>query len=251
MINAKNPTPESKGDYAKCLDRYWLHASPNDVIGRALRTKGIWEPEVTRWLVNNIIPGSTCLDIGMNNGYYTELLAYLAGPDGQVISFEPRHDAIDRYLDAMQMNNYDDNADTEIHEIALSDHDGRASIRTLSSNEGASTLNDRFHFNVSPMDRVTTSSVKVSRLDSVLDVHVDFIKIDIEGSEPKAFAGFGPNVRQCPQIITELHPSHSPEFMDFLLDEYHVNTFAGTAYTMQQFEQLRFGHVTNVILTKR
>lgn len=47
------------------------------------------EPHVTEAFQRYVKAGDTCLDVGANIGYFSSLLAQLAGPTGEVLAFEP------------------------------------------------------------------------------------------------------------------------------------------------------------------
>lgn len=54
-----------------------------------LRRDGFWESWVTLGLAPLIAPGMRCWNIGASVGYYTAMMALLAGETGQVLAFEP------------------------------------------------------------------------------------------------------------------------------------------------------------------
>jgi FkbM family methyltransferase len=247
-MNIVNPKVVSQGDFVFCLDSFWVKAKENDVIGRSLRSRGLWEPEVTRWMHQNIQKGWSCLDIGMNNGYFTELLARLTGPTGKTTSFEPRRTAIEGYREAQKMNDYSNASNIEIHAVGLGKTETQTLIRTPKSNEGASTLLDDFHYQLPLREEINSEIVKVSRLDSLVTDSVDFAKIDIEGSEPDAFQGFGLVTDTCKAIITELHPSHPAEFIDFLASKYQIETLTGQPLPRKR---IPYGVVVNVLLRQK
>ncbi|HQZ83190.1 MAG TPA: hypothetical protein PLR83_08220 [Pyrinomonadaceae bacterium] len=50
---------------------------------------GEYEPAISAIAKRLIRKGDICLDVGANFGWYTTMMAMLAGPDGEVHSFEP------------------------------------------------------------------------------------------------------------------------------------------------------------------
>lgn len=247
-MNSTKPKPRANGDFVFCLDSFWVKAKQDDVIGQTLRSQAMWEPEVTRWMQANIQKGWSCLDIGMNNGYFTEVLARLAGDTGKVISFEPRTTAIDGYREAQNFNDYTNTAVIEIYPVGLASKPTQTIIRTPKSNEGASTLLDTFHYQLPNREKINTQKVSLVRLDTVITSSVDFIKIDIEGSEPDAFKGFGSLLNTCPIVLAELHPSHPDDFISFLYNEYQVQTLQGQPLKRPS---ITYGSVVNVLLRKK
>ena len=125
-----------------------------------------------------IKPGSVVYDIGANVGYFSMLASVLAGPDGQVFSFEPlpRNTA---YLRRHIALNHLDNI--EVIEAAVSDQAGEAFFVL-----GAS----------SAMGHLAESGeikVKIVTLDALIEkqaiVPPDYIKLDVEGAEYHALNG--------------------------------------------------------------
>ena len=71
-MNIDNPIPINEGPFTKVLDEFYLDTSyPYDkYVQDNCKKNGVWEPDLTKWMVNNIKPGWTCLDMGFNIGYY-------------------------------------------------------------------------------------------------------------------------------------------------------------------------------------
>ena len=51
--------------------------------------RGIYEQSLQQWLQQYVQPGAVCLDVGAAKGYFSLLMAKLAGPSGYVYAFEP------------------------------------------------------------------------------------------------------------------------------------------------------------------
>lgn len=58
-----------------------------------IKRKGIYEPEITKFICETINNNFNCIDIGANNGYYTVLMSMIGGPNSAVYSFEPMPDS--------------------------------------------------------------------------------------------------------------------------------------------------------------
>src|SRR5207245_2930011 len=54
-----------------------------------LYVTGVWEKDVTAYLMKLIESGMVVVDIGANVGYYTLLAAEKVGSHGKVLAFEP------------------------------------------------------------------------------------------------------------------------------------------------------------------
>jgi len=117
--------------------------------------------------------GGTVIDCGTSIGDHTETYATWVGPKGTVIGFEANPDVAECCA-----LNFATRPWVKIHNIGLSNDFGAASIN-LDPNVGASHLSEG-------------KDIKLAPLDSFMDEmkgRCDFIKVDIEGYEPRMIAG--------------------------------------------------------------
>ena len=153
------------------------------------------EPELA--VLTELVPrGGTAIDIGANQGVFAYALADIAD---RVIAIEPNPDYA-RFARWMLRNR------AEVHELALSDQCGRATLYVPLSDEGmvlhlAGNLK-RTH----PQFRHTkTYEVEVRTLDDLNFMDVRFIKADVEGSEREVLDGARATIaRDRPIILLEL-----------------------------------------------
>jgi FkbM family methyltransferase len=74
----------------RVLGKYLMYVSTSDsAIAPHLELNGIWEPWITMAIARHIKPGMRCCDIGACYGYYSVLMADLAGAGGYVEAWEP------------------------------------------------------------------------------------------------------------------------------------------------------------------
>ena len=72
------------------LGKYLVYADAQESgITPHLAMDGYWESWITLVLARTVRPGSHCLDIGANHGYFTLVMADAAGPNGRVVPVEP------------------------------------------------------------------------------------------------------------------------------------------------------------------
>lgn len=173
--------------------------NPADPVVSTALTLGVYETVETQILTSRVRPGMHVLDIGANVGYFTALLAQAVGPTGSVTAFEPEpvnHAVLSKTIAA--------NGFAHVHLVR-----GAVSEATGNSFLFLSELNQGDHRLYATAGRAKISVPNLS-LDSFLlpDVPIDFIKMDIQGSEGRALRGMRATLRRNPQvqILTEFWP---------------------------------------------
>jgi FkbM family methyltransferase len=145
---------------------------------------GTFEPQETSSVSRYLRPGMTFVDVGANVGYYTALAAKkVAGGGGRVVAFEPSPYAFERLGRMVQANRLEH---VTVVNAGLSDSSGKTKIYlgagsdnhspTMVAHEGANATDVR----------IVTLDEEAERLGLK---HLDLIKIDVEGHEPKVLAG--------------------------------------------------------------
>ena len=138
-------------------------------------------------------PGMVVLDIGANVGLMTRVFAGAVGKCGQVIAFEPDPTTMS-YL----RHNVKSLSQVECSATALSNEN---TVAKLHLNPRSGTSNSLI------ANEAAKNSVDVVciTLDSFLAergmLKPDFIKIDVEGAEPKVFAGMTETLARCPDLL--------------------------------------------------
>jgi FkbM family methyltransferase len=167
---------------------------PQEDLGHALWTTGVYELAVTEVLWRLADPGETVVDAGANIGYMTSVMASRVGPGGAVYAFEP-HPAvyarlvenIERWRDTMGWLH----VHASMH--ALSDRSGRARLYTdagFETNTGTASLGQR-----SPDARYR--DVALTTLDeAVPGKSISVLKVDVEGHEHNVLSGAVQRIRK-------------------------------------------------------
>ncbi len=168
-------------------------------IGRSLQAYGQYsEAEVQLWR-KFVKPGWKVVDAGANIGYYTMALASLVGPSGKVWAFEPFAPNLELLrVNTRRLKN------VKVIERALHDRPGvELPILTVDELQGApSKLLNYGGANVLR----GTDKVLATTLDHEINDRVDFIKMDIEGSEILALEGAKRLLSHRPVLYLEEHP---------------------------------------------
>jgi FkbM family methyltransferase len=152
-------------------------------IGSALSRIGIYDLAVSEALARLVDRGETVVDAGANIGYMTSLMAWRAGASGRVFSFEPNPVVLDRLQRNVQRWQLEPGfASIEVVPVALSDADGRATLRATVNFEhamGTASLTEH-----SAGETAVSWEVDTHRLDSYVgDRSVGMLKLDVEGHE--------------------------------------------------------------------
>jgi len=177
------------------------------------------EPEMLG-LRDLVKPGNVCFDIGAAAGLYTLELAKLAGPAGQVHSFEPvpfAHPMLTRLLGGRSSEN------VRHHQVALGVEPGKSAMSVPVGRHGPVTgrsfleagaagqgSNDEFRGQIGV-------NVEVQTLDGVCAAaeltRLDFIKIDVEGGELQVLKGGEASIERFrPALLVEIEDRHTARY---------------------------------------
>jgi len=234
------------------LNSFYLKTYEEDEhVSRMCRNQGFWEPEVTSWMTKNVKEGWTCLDVGSNIGYFTEVLSRLTGPSGRVIAFEPNQNILNDYKKIMEKNNYLECSPIELYNFGLSDENKAEKLIVPTWNIGGASV--KFNNFEVPEDWGVLE-VELKKYDdlSFSDIDVDFIKIDIEGSEPEAFYGMQKALKNCKLIVMELGYYHPIEFLKYISSKYHISMIDSEGETEIKIDKiLSENHHLNVALRRK
>jgi FkbM family methyltransferase len=170
---------------------------------------GGFESHITDILRNQIKPGSVCLDVGANIGYYSIFMANLCTPSGSVFAFEP----VDYNIKKIELNaSLNGLKNINIVNMALGE---KREILELNIYPEDSMLTGHNSFVVNETLKKDTShqkkQIEVISIDEWMSLNklenVDFVKVDIEGFESSFFKGAIELLKLKPVIFFE----HSSE----------------------------------------
>jgi FkbM family methyltransferase len=170
-----------------------LHEHPM-MVQMAMET---YEPAKLAMIRKHLKPGMTFIDAGANRGYFTLLAAELVGSTGRVISIEPAPENYQYLRRSIELNGY---THVQALPIALSDHDGSASLQILgrSTEHTLAPLKPQYK----DLPKVT---VQVRTLDSVVAEQqlkrVDMVKIDVQELELEVLRGAEQTLRANPRLV--------------------------------------------------
>lgn len=195
-----------------------FRVSLRDVVGRTILRREAYEPDLTRWLLDQFqqgVPG-VFVDIGANIGWYS-LQAARSTHVQRVVAVEP--DAGNHRL--LQANIARNGMEARIESVACAagSQSGLARLHQYkASNLGRhSLLSDHGHGG--SLVPVLTVDELLNRMD-LSDAPVAAIKIDVEGYEPWVLAGASVTLQRTQALLIELSPELSKagggDFADML-----------------------------------
>jgi FkbM family methyltransferase len=143
-------------------------------------------------LLKTLENDAVVLDIGANIGGYAELIlkeALINKINVQLHLFEPTRSCF-----SILTKKYSEVGNVILNNVGLSDVSERSKIYYDKEKSGLASLYQR-NLKSYSIELSQSEEVNVKRLDSYVEEkrinHIDFVKIDIEGHELKAFEGFG------------------------------------------------------------
>ena len=182
--------------------RFWL-LSGDQYVSPAMAT-GDYESIETAFVRRQVREGMAVVDVGANLGWFTAHLALLVGPNGRVDAFEPRSDVMDLLTKTIAENRL---ANVTTHNFALAHQNSQGQViwSVHDVNPGGTNL---VSSDFATPD-IIAQPVAVKTLDTCIPHRVDFIKIDVEGSELLVFKGAQRILSEDrPVILVEINPSN-------------------------------------------
>lgn len=178
---------------------------PVSIMGIALTRGGTYESGMIATLNASLTHGSTFVDLGANEGYFTVIGAGLCGPTGRVVAIEPQERLLPIISKNLHLNSL---LNTIVVNAAITDRPGQVTLHlTSNTNSGGSGLHRHTKY------PLPTQEVAAMTLEQLLDVQgvkvVDLLKVDIEGSEYEALLGSPRLFQECriKALALELHPT--------------------------------------------
>lgn len=154
-----------------------------------------FSPEITDVLKKNVKKGDTVVDIGAHIGYFTIILSDLVGNDGKVIAFEPNPITFSILKKNIETNSL---SNVILENLAISDIESEQYIKESNESAGSS------------IDKNYTDGIKINTitLDKYFEnKEINFIKMDVQGSEFNILNGGIKTFKKKPKCIIEIHPT--------------------------------------------
>jgi FkbM family methyltransferase len=189
----------------RTLGKYKHYVSESDIgLSPYIILDGFFEYAITEFVVRNVSPGMTVIDLGANYGYYTILMADLVGDIGKVYAFEPNPAALAAIGRSLRVNNFDRRVSLDRRAIWNCSNERV----TFHIPEVAAT-NARIVWpldsRLPPSDAGTpdagSATIETIALDDLPLSGVSFVKADIEGAEERLWQGGRRFFERNPDVI--------------------------------------------------
>ncbi|HEX8158518.1 MAG TPA: FkbM family methyltransferase [Solirubrobacteraceae bacterium] len=189
----------------------------------------MYEPAKHRALDQVLRPGMTFLDVGACKGDFTVFAAVRVGPLGRVVAIEPEPANV-RSLRMSIARNRVHNA--EVHEMALSDASGRGILHRIDVSAAIGGSSGWHSLLAGGAGERQELEIEIRTLDELLAhlgiLHVDVLKIDVEGWEVPVLRGARHTLGEIhPILLMDLHPDLgvNPGTIAEILHDHHYETF--------------------------
>lgn len=182
----------------------WIAGIRGDFVSNIIFEHGEWEPNVTKYLIDHVKPSETVIEVGANIGYYTTLLASIVGKDGKIYSYEANKQVFDLAVLSLRMNALERKG-VFIKNLAVSDRAGTIDLVCATHEDlvlgGVNLGGTHLKFPLEKTDEKIVSVQSVTLDEDLPDVkNVDWLRMDIEGSEVLALRGAKRIIESSPNL---------------------------------------------------
>lgn len=188
--------------YSRDLDGLPIWVNALDIsIGHSLILHNSYESPETALVKRMVNRSDVVVDVGANIGYYTLLAAKLIGSKGRVFAFEPEQYNFMLLGKNVEVNHFK-NVTSE--QIAIGENNGSLKLFVDFSNLGNHSEIQAQHYESFVVEKVSIDSYFKPRQ------RVDFVKIDVQGTEEHVLRGMRRVVSENPgiKIMLEVCPDY-------------------------------------------
>ncbi len=156
-----------------------LYPANNNAEKKLLFTPQYFDQEERAYLLANLTPDFTFVDVGADVGGYCLFVAAHAGPRARILAIEPQPDIFERLVYNIQQNTF---STVKALACAVADRDGTITLFVNPRNSGETSMRI-----VNAHARGRQVSVQARALAGLLKeerfTRVDAMKLDVEGAE--------------------------------------------------------------------
>ena len=177
----------------KLGSRFWIYQWRFEFL------MGWIEPETIPWVKKYVKPGMVVVDIGAHVGYYTNIFSQQVGTNGKVLAFEAspeNYPVLLKNIKAFGKNNI------LPYQMAVSDQNTTLNLFISPGHSNHSIIEER-------TEEADTVAVQSIRLDDFPHLQkVDFVKMDVEGAEPRVLNGMRQLINNSDNLIMVVEYNH-------------------------------------------
>jgi FkbM family methyltransferase len=155
-------------------------------------------------------PGALCVDVGAHLGYFTILMARIAGPSGRVVAFEAFPDTFRTLEENIAMNRLEN---VVLEPRAVSDAPGTISLVFERRQRYSGTPSTVAYAVEGESDTLDVPAVSLDAYFRQLPGLPGLIKIDVEGAEFSVLSGARETLARTRQVLlVKIHGRESQRF---------------------------------------
>lgn len=163
--------------------------------------------EEEKFLMDLDLSGQTVYDIGGYEGAFTIFFARAVGKNGRVIIFEPHPENINKIMENIRLNKFDN---VGVWQIGLGKRREKATLAFRRSELATASVQEDIKAQILQEKGAKAIQVEIDSLDSQITANnlpkPDFIKIDVEGLEMDVLLGMGETIKGYkPKLLIEIH----------------------------------------------
>lgn len=186
--------------------RFRICVSDSDWAISDVILQGSYEPHITAVLEQYLSFGKTFLDLGANVGFHTLTAASLVGPSGQGVAVEMSPENCKLVQASLDANGF---KYVRLVNCAVADKPGSLTFTLSPGTSNGMVVSEGMRPQLNGDWLGAPQTIDARTVDDILgdDHHIDFVKMDIEGSEVLAMRGMSKLIQRCrPTFIFELYP---------------------------------------------
>ena len=193
-------------------------------ISSSILEHGTWDLDATNWLTKNVNESDTCLDIGMNVGYFTELMARKSGVFGRVFSFEANKELVNVYEKTIveSENDYEVTAAINLFDIGLSNETKEAYIFIPNASIDPESEKDQDL----TQEGVLSLPVMLDNINNILDEitieEIDIIRVDLKVNEEDVWDTLEKPLASSRAVMINFYNNISESFLEKILKDFNM-----------------------------
>ena len=179
-----------------------LFLNPNDPVVSGALYFNVYEKSESKFIESICFEGMYALDIGANIGYYTTLISQFAGEKGLILALEPDPQSYHYLSKTIEKENL---KNVIPFRLAASNIKQKLPLFVSEENRG----DNRLYKSNQPREAIEVDCLTVDELVYEKNIkNLDFVKIDVQGYEPKVFKGMRGIIKSSNKLIllTEFWP---------------------------------------------